>query len=57
MMKWQTCTQCSHSYEYYQRWNIVPDCPRCGALGGYDRGRECTLTQWAEHLKKLGVGQ
>jgi hypothetical protein len=53
-MKWQTCVQCSHSYEYYQRWHIIPDYPRCGALGGY-LPIGSNATQWREHLKKLGV--
>lgn len=26
-----TCWSCGRSHEYYQRWNLVPPCPYCGA--------------------------
>jgi hypothetical protein len=34
-VKTRSCVQCHCVYEYYERWHIVPDCPRCGASGGY----------------------
>lgn len=46
----QTCTQCWWSYEYYQSRNIVPDCPHCGALGGFAQ----PLTS-AEYYRAMGV--
>lgn len=37
MFKTQTCIQCFIPYEYYQKGTVVPDCPVCGARGGYDK--------------------
>lgn len=31
MMKIQRCWYCGKYHEFYQRWTIVPPCPRCGA--------------------------
>lgn len=28
--KHTTCGKCFNTYEFYQRWNIVPPCPQCG---------------------------
>jgi len=30
-----TCINCFNTYTYYQVKNIVNDCPKCGAKGGY----------------------
>lgn len=50
-MSFQTrmCCQCLRSYEYYQKLNIVDDCPYCGAKGGY----AAPLTS-AEYMKAMG---
>lgn len=35
-MTTRICVQCFTSHEYYHT-RTIPDCPRCGAIGMYDK--------------------